>query len=76
MATTLLTIGAMAQAANSTNQPKSGTTTSGGAGTQKTVTPVRKEKEKTTTKPDGTVTTVTKSKPTKKSDVSKTNTKP
>ena len=75
-AAALLTLGAMAQSSqdpkSSTSQPNSGSTTADGNKTR-VKTPVRKEMQKTTTKPDGTSTTVTKSRPTKKKDVSKTN---
>jgi ABC-type glycerol-3-phosphate transport system substrate-binding protein len=72
-AAALITFGASAQQATptSTSQPKSNTTTNGGTQTQ-TTTPVRKEKTKEKEKPNGTVKTVTKSKPTKQQDVSTT----
>ena len=75
-AAAFFTLAAVAQSSqdgkSSTSQPNSGSTTSDGNKTR-VKTPVRKETQKTTTKPDGTSTTVTKSRPTKKKDISKTN---
>ena len=77
-----LMLGAWAQSAQtgqSGTSEKSTTKQPGGVSTSttdntknKTKTMVRKEKTKTTTHPDGTSTTITKSKPTNKSDNTKT----